>query len=314
MSKETGSSPAGQQGAPRLPPMEAVKTEENALGGDSDTSDAASAGEKPEVAETQDASTSDSDGAHDKRKNPRRDRKIRALNRALRRAEEDKAAQAEELKQLRERIEAMEGSGQKPKKPLREDFEDDDAWAEALVSWKKTSPKPASKSAPRVNKARAERLEAERKQWATSGTEQLGDRFAKALQAQIPVTVETADHVLKSPIGHEVYVYLTENPGVAEELAMLSDSPADLAEAFAEVSADVKKALQGRDKNGRYASGKNTTKAPKPTPAPARQQTGPKGDDFERLQNLQVGTHKDLDPYMKELKRNELRRRGLLRE
>lgn len=210
-----------------------------------DTADGHSPDQDAPKGDTQDASSASTDGSDtaanpDRAKPPkgvqkRIDELTREKREAERRATEEAARVADLEKRLAERQQPEITPTPTDDRPTRDDFEDPDAYTEALTDWS------ARKA---VQEDRVKRVQAEQqarvqesyakvsKDWnegRKKALEKYPDYAEVAENDQLPIAQHVGFAILSSPQGHDIAYYLGKHPDEAARLSALSPLQSALA-------------------------------------------------------------------------------------
>jgi len=247
--------------APR-PPDTAVVTDETESSGQQTDEAAAAAKPNEDKSKSSDGSN-ESDSATDPKNQQANQRKprdrhsekrMRILQRQLA-AERDRSnANERKIAELTQELDSVRGQLPTPTKPVLKDFDTPEEFADAYADWKaktasskrqrakaKTDPKAngasdaSSSSTAQPPRASDEELT----KFSDRGKEKLGDEFLLALQDQdVSVNKAMGDFILASDFGPELYVYLSDNHEIAEEI--FNESKADAKRRLTELETKAK--------------------------------------------------------------------------
>lgn len=185
-----------------------------------------------------------------------------------------------ELKKLKDSIPDTE-------KPKREDFEDEDAFLEALADWKIESKLKAQqsestkKSGEAKDQQAAEEVEVELAEIADRGRDKYDDYDELVFDKDLVMNQAMVEAILESDIAEELFYYLGKNPDEAAEIGEMTATKAakEIGKLEAKLAAEIPSpsvSSEGGEENPDHVAQpvppvkKKTTKAPEPiTPVKA---------------------------------------------
>lgn len=277
-----------------------------------------------------------SDSATDKPEKGTRDRGAeRRIRRLVSQRDTAEAAIAQLEKDnddLRAQLEQLQQQAPKPKKPKLADFENEEAYAEALFAWKAAEDKrpkvPEKKKRASTRGPTKEELSA----FLKEGNAEYGEAFATAQdlarQNKFPLSQSMVEYLLESDRGPEVFMELSKQVSDAGRIAQLSAVQTGIEMAKLEGTLEAAGAKgeddkggegsdeQPRDQQGRYEKKRRGTGSNAPPPGPQRDGGGTPGGQnvfTTKTTGGEDARHGDLDDWMAARRKAEQarRRRGL---
>ena len=158
---------------------------------------------------------------------------------AQREADFLKTQSAKRISELEEELQKLKSKVPAEDKPKREDFEDDEAFLEALADWKiDTKLKAAEGKEKKVKEDTEEKSVVDEvyevmDQMIETGREKYDDFDAVAMDKDLMITTAMTELILESEISADIMYYLGQNPDEAAEIAKLT--PLKIAKRFVEI-------------------------------------------------------------------------------
>ncbi len=155
-------------------------------------------------------------------------KRINKLTKNWRTAERERDFERAKRQELEEELKKLKSTVPAKDRPKREDFEDDDAYIEALVDWKAEQKIKSSKETDVKSEKEAEEKTAIAETLETidevmeQGRKKYDDFNELVLSEDLVLTQQMTEVILQSDNPSEVFYYLGKNPDIALELSKKS--------------------------------------------------------------------------------------------
>lgn len=262
------------------PPEDRAVTQDNVFGGTGEQEDQAAAPEDQEAQKTEGSAPEEDEKQTGRKRKSSRDRRINRLIRHKTQAEERAAALEKELEDLRSENASLRVRGVS-KKPLRDDFDSDEDYAEAYADRKKSDTPPPRQAKKTSQSQKRGAFERELKAFLDDGQRAVGrrewDRVESATRAgNLVVNELTLEYIMDSDHGHAMLVELAKDRSLALEIFNERGHGALELLQDLEIRMDPESRPEAKDpEKSDDRDGKGRFKKQKPPPGPKQLRGGP---------------------------------------
>lgn len=179
------------------------------------------------------------------------EKRIGELTKKWRTAERERDFLKTKKKELEEELTKLKSKVPDPTRPNREDFDDDEAFLEALTDWKVDVKLNAVKGKERETQEESEEKTGVDEVYETmdqmvlTGREKYEDFDAVAMAKDLVVTPAMTEIILESEISADIMYYLGQNPDEAADIAKLT--PMKIAKKLAEIEKELEKGEESEE-------------------------------------------------------------------
>lgn len=230
-------------------PIETVADEINAA--DDKEEKERSATPKTEKKEEEKEETEPSSETPLKKDETKIEKRIGELTKKWRTAERERDFLKTKKKELEEELTKLKSKVPDSTRPNREDFDDDEAFLEALTDWKVDVKLNAVKGKERETQEESEEKTGVDEVYETmdqmvlTGREKYEDFDAVAMAKDLVVTPAMTEIILESEISADIMYYLGQNPDEAADIAKLT--PMKIAKKLAEIEKELEKGEESEE-------------------------------------------------------------------